>query len=325
MRVGILTTRQSTCLQYLARDLAAGFRAIGHECELVCEGTRWTDYGDDLPTAEHLLNFVDAYKPAFIVQFNGNRWNHPPLGPDVAWVNWAMDWMWWLKTPEPDLLANWGPKDLTVAAFEPMRRHLLNAGHKDVRLLHVGYNAALFDTAPEPIRPEFQVDIAMLCNMPRAETRLDRIGLRWAALRPALWLAKHRGIRLGLFGAGWDQWEETAPYAVCNPVNGPMTKAIYQQARLHLHANEDMIIHMRPLECLGSGGRIAHYAPDWYLNDHDDERVGLGAMPTYASPVDLEYILHHPLRTDIPALARMHSTATRAQTLIDMLTSKGAL
>ena len=321
MRIGGYTSIQSTCIQYQMRDLLAGFRQLGHETEVLHEDCRWSDYGD--VTLEHLLHFVDEWKPDLMLQMNGNRFHHPPLPDTLPWVNVAIDRMPWLN--DPALNAQWGPRDLTVACFAPLVAELAACGARDVRYLPIGYNAAIFNTTPEPPDPRFQVDIAMLGNLPAGETRLNRLGHRWGALMPALWMAKTYGTKVGLYGAGWDQWVETAPYYVCNPTNGRETKALYQQAKLHLHANEDMIIHMRPLECLGSGGSVAIYTPSMFYNEHDANREALGGVLSYKCVRGLEYALENAVHREWPGVVQAHNTAARAKTILGWMHDKGAL
>jgi len=322
MRIGGWTTVQSMCVQYQMRDLLAGFAALGHEVEVVHENTKWADYDGDAMTVEQIMNFMDQYKPDLMVQMNGNRFHHPPLGPDVSWVNVAIDRMPWLFDPKAN--AQWGPKDLTLAAFTALKDELEAAGQQDVRYMPIGYNAALFNETPEPKDERFQVDVAFLCNLPPFENRLNRLGLRWDTVAPALWLAHHKGVKVGLYGAGWDQWQETRDYYVCNPTNGPETHALYQQAKVHLHCNEDMMIHMRPLECLGSGGAVACYVPRMFFNRQDSNCEGLGAMRFYKSPAGLQYILERAVHAPHPEVARLHSTAIRAQAIIDIMNTKGS-
>jgi hypothetical protein len=321
MKVGFYTSLNSTCIRYQIRDLMAGFAALGHEVDVLHEESPWSDYGD--PTIEHLLRFVEEWKPDVMLQMNGNRFHHPPLPETLPWVNVAIDRMPWLLNYTTNAL--WGPRDLTCACFAPLVGELQAAGQRDVRYLPIGYNAGIFTTHSEPFDPRFHVDIAFLCHLPRQEDRLNRIALRWDALAPALWLARHEGVTVGLYGAGWDQWAETAPYYRGNPTNGPETHALYQQARLHIHSNEDMIIHMRLLECLGSGGSVALYTPQMFFNKHDANREGLGGVLSYKCVAGLKYALEHAVHREWPVVRQLHGTKARACQILAWLKEKGAL
>lgn len=81
------------------------------------------------------------------------------------------------------------------------------------------------------------------------ERYLQRIeAVRWAI---------DAGYRVGLFGAGWDESEEFAPFARGWVEPGEPLRRLYRSVPCHLQINLDTNVHARVFECLASGGVVA--------------------------------------------------------------------
>ncbi len=87
---------------------------------------------------------------------------------------------------------------------------------------------------------------------PLAERIFRHETARWAAS-----IARRRGWRLRLHGAGWDRHQDLAEFAAGPVDHGPALGACYRNAALQLHASLNQTLHQRVAECLFSGGQPA--------------------------------------------------------------------
>lgn len=96
---------------------------------------------------------------------------------------------------------------------------------------------------PDGLRSDFQFQLYV-----EFERYLQRIEVvRWAI---------DAGLRIGLFGAGWEQSSEFAPYARGWVKPGAELRDLYRNALCHLQINLDTNVHTRVFECLASGGVV---------------------------------------------------------------------
>ena len=84
---------------------------------------------------------------------------------------------------------------------------------------------------------------------PFAELTIRRQTLRWAAE-----ISKSDGLSFRIYGNGWDQDPEFAPYAGGPIDHGDELRACYQTAAAHIHASVLGCGHQRVFECALSGG-----------------------------------------------------------------------
>jgi len=78
--------------------------------------------------------------------------------------------------------------------------------------------------------------------------------LRYRTLRWGAELAEEQGIRFGVFGHGWEDDPEFAPFALGHLDHGDQLRAAYASSALTIHASAHWITHQRLYECAFAGG-----------------------------------------------------------------------
>lgn len=86
-------------------------------------------------------------------------------------------------------------------------------------------------------------------TLPLADRAVRHQMLRWAAE-----IAGARGLRLHLYGRGWERVPALAQFARGEVSHGDDLRACYQLAACHLHASISTNLHQRVLECALAGG-----------------------------------------------------------------------
>lgn len=161
-------------------------------------------------------------------------------------------------TPEPSRSAEESPLDVAFVSNvkEPSIPGLLDAIAEYCREHGYGWGdpshyAALLEwlertvdlRVPAGARSDFQFQLYV-----EFERYLQRIEVvRWAI---------DAGLRIGLYGAGWEQSKEFAPYARGWVKPGAELRDLYRDALCHLQINLDTNVHTRVFECLASGGVV---------------------------------------------------------------------
>ena len=94
--------------------------------------------------------------------------------------------------------------------------------------------------------------------LPLADRMLRHQSLAWAAE-----LAADRGLKLHLYGSGWEKHPTLASFARGPLAHGEELRAAYQCAQLNLHVSLTTLVHQRVSECALSGGLcVARYHRD---------------------------------------------------------------
>jgi hypothetical protein len=125
--------------------------------------------------------------------------------------------------------------------------------------------AAQHDVALTP------TDRTQLLNALRklADRVLRHTIVRWVA---AYATANHKSFKL--FGAGWENHPDLAPFA-CGPIaQGEPLRALYQASRINLQIARWGLLHSRPLDGMAAGG---FFLTNHSVNDYDS--LGLGDAP----------------------------------------------
>lgn len=84
---------------------------------------------------------------------------------------------------------------------------------------------------------------------PLAEKYFRHQMLGWAAE-----LASERGRTFRIYGRGWEDHPDFAPFAAGELDHGEELRAAYQGATVHLHGSVNVLVHQRVLECALAGG-----------------------------------------------------------------------
>ena len=322
MKIGILTSIHTQVLQHCASDLALGFRQLGHECEVLHENTKWTDYDGSFFHPEDTLRFIDEYMPEVLIQFDGLRTNHPRCGipNSIPWVCWVLDRLPWLY--DKRCIQPLGNKDYTLAMWPEVLTELLAIGYpKETTVeMPIGVNTEIYNTTPCAASEKYDCDIAFVTRLV-SQMPKSRIENRMNIARIAISL----GVNVGLFGDGWDEYDEFKSYYRGRVNPGSDLCQCYQRAVLHIHANENTNWHMRTLEVMATGGRMAIY-------DCHDEPRGYPApyAYTFERPEQLRRILESiksvssQEHKDISLaqyewIDKYHSWKVRAKQILDLI------
>lgn len=256
MRIGMLTTRLSTVIQYITRDIAQGFADAG------CEVSVLVDYENGiLLTPEDEINWFIDERPDIIFCVDATRNCYGNLFPEnVPWVCYHMDRLQKLLTPVTR------DNDWNFFMFDLLCEEAVQRGYRKDRCftIHPAANMEIFNLdAPKTADKRFKSTVSFVCHY-NSLMKNQRTVLRTAAAE----IAQH--MDLALFGSGWDKHPTLASHARGLVENGEELKACYQGATVHLHANEDTHHHQRVYECLASGGNIACFHPGKIPSDVSD-------------------------------------------------------
>ncbi len=150
-RVLFITSRFTTVLQYVVRDLDQAFRSLGCPTATVIEGRDcvWS-------IAMALRQKVASFKPDLVVQLDHLR---PELGgavpPEVPFACWIQDRL-------PNLfdkrwIAQLGHRDLSFAVWPGFTKDCLAAGYPEVHPLPFAGNAFVYRPPERPLSPGPQI------------------------------------------------------------------------------------------------------------------------------------------------------------------------
>src|SRR3990167_2544392 len=140
-RIFFYSSIQSSVLQYMARDMAHGFRRIGWDVETFRE--RWP--GEGPVGARALAETALWFRPSIIFCVDGIRGQSPELWPLFSsHVCWAQDALPQLL--DPKMAQAMQPNDLVLTSFPGLAQRFLDATFKPEQVKHlpVGVNNDLF-------------------------------------------------------------------------------------------------------------------------------------------------------------------------------------
>ncbi len=157
-RILLITSRFTTVLQYVIRDLATAFESAGCDTEIVVETDDCQRF-----SGPALLRRIDAFRPDLAVQLSHIR---PELAafvpPQLPFASWIQD-----RLPnlfEKRFVSQLGANDLVFAMWEGMRRDCLAAGYPEVTLLSAAANGSVYGAEARE-RPEYACDVAFVSNI----------------------------------------------------------------------------------------------------------------------------------------------------------------
>lgn len=125
---------------------------------------------------------------------------------------------------------------------------------------------------------------------PYAEQRLRHQTLEWAAA-----MARRHGLKMRLYGKGWETHPTLAEFAAGPLVHGDDLRACYQLAAMHLHVSIEGCGHQRVAECALSGGLPLcrrSWAEMYYNNWQAARAFVLNPPPADASLVQFRWPAH---------------------------------
>ncbi|GAB4554562.1 MAG: hypothetical protein Tsb0013_17240 [Phycisphaerales bacterium] len=111
--------------------------------------------------------------------------------------------------------------------------------------------AGMVDPPPDLVDRLQALHIAVIAERAYRHARLE-----WAAS-----IAERHGLRMRLYGRGWDRHPVLAKYAAGELEHGEQLRAAYRGEKLHLHVSLNTNAHQRVAECALSGGVMARCAP----------------------------------------------------------------
>ncbi|GEM_PF-4207006 len=144
-RVLCVTSRFTTVLQYVARDVAQAFESLGCRTHTLKETSDIGWY-----TAHPLARTFDEFRPDLVLLIDHVRAEYPTWGfPPVPFICWIQDPMPQLF--DAGLASKLGALDFTYAVVPEWRERCLSLGYRDVGVLPMGVNPELFcPGAPDP-------------------------------------------------------------------------------------------------------------------------------------------------------------------------------
>ena len=158
-KVLLLTSRFTTVLQYVIRDLEQAFRALGCEALTLIE-KRDCEWSVLLEARQRIVSF----RPDLVVQLDHLRPEFggtiPPAIPYACWIQDRLPWLFERRHVEA-----LGPRDLTFAMWPAIREECLRAGYREVHPLPVAGNAFVY-RLPERVPPEaLRCEVAFVSNV----------------------------------------------------------------------------------------------------------------------------------------------------------------
>lgn len=251
-RVFILTGLGTTVLRFMARDLAHGFARNGVEAHVGIER-----YPGDKYTLGNASNTVQAWKPELILEIdhlrseNALAWPSAPV--HVSWVQDAIPNLF--DKAHVDAIR---PQDFILSSFPGLADRLVTeAGYPKAQIHHlpVGANCDMFRPAPLPAG-EFTVGFPCNIGAPATKGSPDRWRRR---ADPVKWLLA-AGVKVKLWGYGWEVFDWARPHWHGVVPNGPELREAYQSCHAILHANSDTNLHQRVFEAVACERPVLLYA-----------------------------------------------------------------
>ncbi len=157
-RVLFITSRFTTVLQYVVRDLSEAFASLGCPVETLIEPTDCRRVPWPAVAAA-----LDEFRPDLLVQLDHLRGEHGgALPPSVPFACWIQDRLPNLFNPK--FISQQGAGDFVFAMWEGIRRDCLAAGYPEVLRLGAAANTFVYG-APARVRSEYACDVAFVSNI----------------------------------------------------------------------------------------------------------------------------------------------------------------
>jgi len=158
-RILLVTSRYTTVLQYVTRDLERAFREEGCETLTVLErrDCQWS-------AMMEVRQKVASWKPDLVVFLDHLRWEFGDLfPPELPYVCWVQDRLPCLF--ERSWIVKLGARDLTFSMWPVMTRDLLAAGYPEVFPLPVAGDDSVYRLPEGPPPPGLRCDVAFVSNL----------------------------------------------------------------------------------------------------------------------------------------------------------------
>ncbi len=158
-RVLLVTSRFTTVLQHVTKDLQRAFQDLGCEAITLLE-QRDCQLLSSLEIRQKLLSF----RPDLVFFLDHLRAQGEGLiPPEIPYVCWVQDRLPCLF--EKDWIAQLGPRDFTFSMWPAMTRDLLAAGYPEVLPLPVAADASTYRPPEGPPPPGLRCDVAFVSNL----------------------------------------------------------------------------------------------------------------------------------------------------------------
>ena len=142
LKILLMTSRYTTVLQHVTRDLAEGFEQLGHRATVLCEA-RPGESMIAFCTAERLLE----QEPDFVFVIDRIRPEYAGLLPSgLPVVTWVLDELPGLK--DPSAIARLGSLDLAYGFNGAVARAFRALGYPNVDQLPFAVNPARYFAEP---------------------------------------------------------------------------------------------------------------------------------------------------------------------------------
>lgn len=113
-RVGIITSRFTSAVQYYLRDCARALRSLGFDCRVLIEESDLESVG----TQAHVA-FIDEFRPELILVANHFRWEESKIPPGVVFISWLQDFL--PRVFSKETASRIGPLDFVMNLFYSSR------------------------------------------------------------------------------------------------------------------------------------------------------------------------------------------------------------
>ena len=141
-------------------------------------------------------------------------------------------------------------RGLCERLFNIMKRELMDSDHPGYpRRAPDLLDEAQLPGGIEPAGANFTDAIARRYVQPLGELMFRQKAIEWVAA-----YCEAKGLKLHLYGHGWESHPSFAPYARGVAQNGRTLRAIYQASKINLQVNGYGCIHQRLLDGLAGGG-----------------------------------------------------------------------
>lgn len=253
MKIYLPVSSNTQVLQYTACHIAEGFSQIGHDVMFhPCADIR------------EIAQCARDFRPDLIVlqclhRTQYNSYGIPDALPtDVPCITWIQDYNHFFLTA--DCLPAHTEQDYVAAMWPFMADTIADVGFKRVSCLPP--IAGLTYLKHDGKKQEKMYDIGFACNLN------DHSAKRFVQRsRPLRW-AMRAGLRVALWGRGWEAAHEFDSIRKGPVEQGTALAHAYGSCKLFLHVNEDTNLHQRPLEAIATGTLpIVQQLPDDVLSD----------------------------------------------------------
>jgi len=136
VRVGVITSRFTSAVQYYLRDCCRALDKLGIENETLIEKSDIHSLGEYSHVA-----FVNSFKPDIILVINHFRWEEPLLPAQIVFVSWLQDLL--PHHFEKESAAKVGPLDFVLNQF---------SGHREFQ--EIGYPEKQMIFGPITVNPD---------------------------------------------------------------------------------------------------------------------------------------------------------------------------